>query len=125
MLCLAAAAWSLVLPLHAFTLAWTHSIEKIRWEEDYRVEGGLLHLTEARIRGTGAGMEVPEGAVLRNGVWHYRPAVGAVESLRLTRSPYTADYELCWDGACRPMHVMAGPVEETPLVEVFSCAARR
>jgi len=25
------------LPGSAFTLAWTHSIEKVRWEEDYEV----------------------------------------------------------------------------------------
>ena len=42
-------------PQRAFTLAWTHSIEKTRWEEDYRVaraaDGSpLLRLVRARIR---------------------------------------------------------------------------
>ncbi|HCN88979.1 MAG TPA: DUF1850 domain-containing protein, partial [Oxalobacteraceae bacterium] len=36
-LCLAAAGLAITLPLQAFTLGWTHSIEKIRWEEDYRI----------------------------------------------------------------------------------------
>jgi hypothetical protein len=125
MLCLTAAALSLALPLQTFTLAWTHSIEKIRWEEDYEVSGSVLRLTEARIRGHGAGMEVPEGAILRDGVWHYKPAIATVESLNLARSPYTADYELCWDGVCRSMREVAGTVEQSPQVIVSSCDAVR
>ncbi|MGH8487100.1 MAG: DUF1850 domain-containing protein, partial [Pseudomonas sp.] len=39
------------LPLTDFTLAWTHTIEKIRWEEDYRVTPLGLQLGEARVKG--------------------------------------------------------------------------
>ena len=52
-------------PVTQFTLAWTHSIEKVRWEEDYRVELDpltqlpVLHATAARIQGSAAGMEPP------------------------------------------------------------------
>jgi hypothetical protein len=59
-LCLAAGAAGAVLAVNGFTLAWMHSIEKIRWEEDWRIVGRELVITEARIRGTGAGMEPPE-----------------------------------------------------------------
>lgn len=38
----------------ALTLAWTHSIEKIRWEEDYRATPAGVVLLEDRIQGTGA-----------------------------------------------------------------------
>ena len=44
-----------------FTLAWTHSIEKVRWEEDYAVRFDavlgqpVLHAVQARVRGSGAG----------------------------------------------------------------------
>ncbi|WP_077036863.1 DUF1850 domain-containing protein [Pelomonas sp. KK5] len=103
-LCLAAGTLAVALGWDQFTLAWTHSIEKIRWEEDYRVEAGALLLTEARIRGSGAGMEPPDGARLdAQGVWHYRPALPPLPALRLTQSPYTAGYELCHDGRCRPL----------------------
>jgi len=34
-----------------FTLAWDRTIEKIRWEEDYRVTEQGLVLEEARVRG--------------------------------------------------------------------------
>lgn len=121
--CLIAAAMSVALPLDAFTLAWTHSIEKIRWEEDYRVAGHELELTEARIRGSGAGMEVPEGAVLKAGVWHYRPPLANLKRLNLARSGYVPDYELCWEGSCRPMSSLIGPPAQSPLVELTSCAS--
>ncbi len=96
-------------PLARFTLAWTHSIEKTRWEEDYRVQRDAagqprLRLTRARIQGTGAGMEPPPDAVRRGGWYEYVPANQPQGALRLTRSPYTADFELCPAGRpCRPM----------------------
>jgi hypothetical protein len=40
MLCLAAGAVTAVLAIESFTLSWIHSIEKIRWEEDWRIEAG-------------------------------------------------------------------------------------
>ncbi|WP_245549153.1 DUF1850 domain-containing protein [Noviherbaspirillum massiliense] len=116
-----AAAFSLPLPHAQFTLAWNHSIEKIRWEEDYRVAGDRLRLVEARIRGSGAGMEPPEGAVLKDGAWHYVPPLPPLERLRLTRSPYVPDYTLCWDNTCRPLTALVGPVENAPLLEVAPC----
>ena len=102
--CLLAAGATVRLGTMALTLAWTHSIEKIRWEEDYVVREGALDLVEARIRGTGAGMEPPEGATLdARGVWHYRPQVRSVPSLSLARSTYTRDYELCVEQRCRSL----------------------
>lgn len=120
-LCLAAAAFAVTLPLQTFTLAWTHSIEKIRWEEDYRIVGDALVLTEARIRGSGAGMEPPDGAVLKDGVWHYTPALPPLPRLHLARSPFVADYSLCWDGRCHPMAELMGPPTDMATVDVFPC----
>jgi hypothetical protein len=102
-LCLAAGAVTAALAIETFTLAWTHSIEKLRWEEDWRFEERMLVIDEARVRGTGAGMEPPDGAVLKNRVWHYRPAVPPQSQVKLAHSAYTAGYELCIDGACRPL----------------------
>jgi hypothetical protein len=98
-ICLAAGALHAFIATTQFTLAWTHSIEKVRWEEDYRVAGSALRLEEARIRGSGAGMEPGPGAVLRDGTWHYHPAIPPLPELRLARSRYTSDYELCIAGA--------------------------
>jgi hypothetical protein len=97
-------------PVQTFTLVWVHSIEKIRWEEDYRIEGNRLVLSMARVRGSGAGMEPPEGAVLRNGVYEYRPAKAVqLSKMSVARSPYTADYQLCWDGRCTAFAQLVGP----------------
>ena len=61
-LCLVAGSLQVSLPVTQFGLRWQHSIEKIEWAEDYEVAGPWLHLSQARIRGSGAGMEPPEGA---------------------------------------------------------------
>ncbi|MFB0934866.1 MAG: DUF1850 domain-containing protein [Propionivibrio sp.] len=121
-LCLSAGAITASLAIQGFTLAWMHSIEKIRWEEDWRVEGRQLYLVAARIRGTGAGMEPPPGAVLRDGVLHYVPAVAPLESLALAHSPYTRGYELCLDAGCRPLADYLPGIAETATILVSSCS---
>jgi hypothetical protein len=47
------------LALAAFTLVWTHSIEKVDWQEDWHVTPDGLELVQARVKGSGAGMEPP------------------------------------------------------------------
>lgn len=97
-------------PVDRFTLAWTHSIEKVRWEEDYAVRPSsspgappVLQAQTARVRGSGAGMEPPPDAVLRNGWFEYTPRTVSPHGLRLTRSVFTADYDWCVDGRCAPL----------------------
>lgn len=113
----------LTLPTTELTLAWNHSVEKIRWEEDYRLAGNRIQAVAARVRGFGAGMEIPEGARWRNGVWEYRPSITPQEKLRLTRSTFTADYQLCWEGACHSLTELLGPAEDGVVVELFACPA--
>ena len=102
-LCLAASALAVSLPTTHFTLRWQHSIEKIWWEEDYALVGPWLVITGARIRGSGAGMDPPDGAWLDHGVWHYRLADPWRREVVLARSPYVRDYDLCLDGRCKPL----------------------
>jgi hypothetical protein len=97
-------------PVHSFTLAWTHSIEKVRWEEDYVVRPGktpeavpVLEAVVARVHGSGAGMEPPPDARLRHGWYEYTPTLRHPAELRLTRSGFTADYDWCTGGRCRSM----------------------
>lgn len=110
------------LPGDRFTLAWTHSIEKIRWEEDYRIEHAHLVLVEARVQGAGAGMEPSADAEFRHGWWHYRPALEPLSVLTLARSRSAGDHELCWDGRCRPLASVVGepPADYAPLL-IFPC----
>jgi len=98
------------IPTDGFTLAWTHSIEKTRWEEDYIIKppdspGGKprLVLTEARIKGSAAGMEPPPGSVLRDGWFVYQPEQPSDEPIVLTRSRFVGDYDWCVQDKCQPM----------------------
>lgn len=116
------------LPADAATLAWTHSIEKIRWEEDWRAVGtsggDVLVLEESRVRGHGAGMEPPAGAVFSEGVWRYRPDLPPQTAVRLAHSPYAAPYVLCVAGECRPLDGwLAGKLPEHAVIELLPCAA--
>ena len=120
-LCLSTAVAGAVLAVNTFTLAWTHSIEKIRWEEDWRVQGDVLMLDAVRLRGHGAGMEPPPGAVLHEGVWQWHPRT-TYPVLRLTRSQYTADYDWCADGAaCTPLAALLP--SDGGVTEVRPCAS--
>jgi hypothetical protein len=123
-ICIAAGGVATALVLNAFTIAWTHSIEKIRWEEDYRIEGAALRLTEARIAGSGAGMDPPPGARLEGGVWHYTPPLASLPELRLTHSSYTAGYELCHDGRCEPLETYAPQAGPGEVMHVSVCDGR-
>ncbi|MDN6883514.1 DUF1850 domain-containing protein [Variovorax sp. CAN2819] len=102
-LCLVAGALHVVIPEDHFTLRWQHSIEKIEWDEDYAVVGGWLMLNEARIRGSGAGMEPPPGAWFHDGVWHYKLRDPWRKEVVLARSPYVRDYEVCTQRGCASM----------------------
>lgn len=122
---LAGAVWA-QLPVAEFTLAWDHSVEKVRWEEDYRVTAAGLLLGEARVRGSGAGMEPPANAVLRDGVWHYRTIRPPLQPLRLGRTPEAGDYQLCTGGTCRPFSSWLGPPSaDRPWVELWGCPIGR
>jgi hypothetical protein len=127
-LCLVSGSLLAVLPLTAFTLAWTHSIEKTRWEEDWRVSGTALVLSEARIRSSGAGMEPPPGARLRNGTWHYTPSIPPQERLRLTHSPYATGHELCTNGGCQLLADLLPGIDDNPgriaVIELSVCPER-
>jgi hypothetical protein len=115
MLCLSAGALSASLAVLEFTLAWTHSVEHLRWEEDWRIEGGLLHADAARVRGSGAGMDIPAGARKIDGVWHYRPSLSPQPRLRLAHSRHAASYELCTPGqACQPLAAYLPGLPDSP-----------
>ena len=120
-LCLTAGVVSAVLAINSFTLAWMHSIERVRWEEDWRVDAGQLQIVAARIKGSGAGMEPPDDAVLQGGAWHYRPRVAAMDRLTLAHSPYTAGYELCTDGACRRLVDYLPGIGESATIVLAAC----
>ncbi|MFL5190929.1 MAG: DUF1850 domain-containing protein [Microvirga sp.] len=99
----------------AITLAWTHSVEKIVWEEDWRSSPAGLELVEARVRGSGAGMEPPPDAKFANGVWSWKPNMLPQAEVIMRRSGATADWRICLSGQCRPMEAYVPPAAD-PIV---------
>ncbi|MFD0859419.1 DUF1850 domain-containing protein [Roseovarius aquimarinus] len=109
MSCLMVGAASLMLAAPTFELSWTHSVERVAWQEEWRIDEGMLTLTTARVRGSGAGMEPGEGATLRNGWWEWPGAV-TVPTLTLAASGATGGgWTLCTgEGECREIGAEPG-----------------
>ena len=111
------------LPTEQFTLSWTHSVQKTRWEETYHIDGDRLALVEARIQGMGAGMEPPADARFVNGWWAWRPKVPPLSALELSHSPYAPDYVVCFASRCAELGALTGVIgaTDTAVVTLKPC----
>jgi hypothetical protein len=106
-LCLASAGIVKTLALASFTLAWTHSIEKVEWQEDWRVTAQGLELMQARIKGSGAGMEPPPEARLVDGWFRWQPRA-LMPEVALGNSGAAGEWRVCSDGRCRTLSDIFG-----------------
>lgn len=118
-LCILAAGKTTVLAATAFTLSWTHSVERTRWEEDWRITPAGLEIVEARVKGSGAGMEPPPDAVFKDGWWVYAPKITARPEIMLAASGATGSgWTVCAAGKCMELGAAAGgPVRLEPCGE--------
>ena len=107
-LCLASAGVVKSLALAAFTLAWTHSVEKTEWQEDWRVSRKGLELAQARVRGSGAGMEPPPEARLVDGWFQWQPDRPPLPEVVLGNSGVVGEWRICGDGRCRTLSEIFG-----------------
>ncbi|QWG19095.1 DUF1850 domain-containing protein [Bradyrhizobium sediminis] len=107
-LCLASAGVVKALSVAAFTLVWTHSIEKVEWQEDWRVTPRGLELTQARVKGSGAGMEPPPEARLVDGWFQWQPKPAAFPQVALGNSGTAGEWRLCAGGNCRTLSEILG-----------------
>jgi hypothetical protein len=107
-LCLVSAGIVKTLALAAFTLAWTHSIEKVEWQEDWRVSSQGLELVQARVKGSGAGMEPPADARLVDGWFQWQPKRAAMPELMLGNSGAAGEWRLCAADKCRTLSEIFG-----------------
>ena len=122
-LCLAAGAKFAKVVATTFTLIWTHSIEKTRWEEVWRVEPGGLVLQSARIKGSGAGMEPPPHA-RKEGAWFsWSGDRQPLEKLVLARSNAVEDWRICTSYECLPFELLLG--KGTEPVTLYPCNLTR
>ena len=107
-LCLASAGAVKVISVAAFTLAWTHSVEKVEWQEDWRITTAGLELTEARVKGSGAGMEPPPEARLVGGWFRWKPKRPTIPEVTLGNSGAAGEWRLCTNGKCKNLSAILG-----------------
>src|SRR4051794_845808 len=120
-LCLASAGIVKALSVAAFTLAWTHSIEKVDWQEDWRVAPQGLELVQARVKGSGAGMEPPPEARLIDGWFQWQPKRAPKPEVVLGNSGSAGEWRLCHDGNCRTLSDIFGHAVGTNVTTMKAC----
>lgn len=115
-LCLFAGASATKLASLAFTLAWTHSVQKTVWEEDWLLTPAGLLVTQARIESSGAGMEPGEDALFDGRFWRWMPRMAPVPELILHNSEMMPQgWRLCVAGKCDTVAAAGDPVESVRL----------
>jgi len=108
MTCLAVGAMVLTLSAPLFSLNWTHSVERTEWREYWAVIPEGLRLVRAAVKGSGAGMEPGEGALLEDGWWVWAPGT-TVATLHLAASGATGgDWRLCDGTICHEVAATSG-----------------
>jgi hypothetical protein len=125
-LCILAAGKTITIAATVFTLSWTHSVEKTRWKEYWRITPAGFEMVEARIKGSGAGMEPPPEARIEDGWWAYVPKIPPRPEIVLAASGATgAGWSLCAAGRCIELGAAAGePVRLKPCGEAGSSQPR-
>jgi hypothetical protein len=115
-LCVAAGGKMVAIATTLFTLSWTHSVEKTEWSESWRLTAQGLELTEARVKGSGAGMDPGEGARLEDGWWVWSPQTPVVPELVLASSGATVSaWRLCHQDGCMDLGAAAQePIRISP-----------
>lgn len=113
--CLMVGAVLMQLSQPAFTLHWTHSVEKVEWVESWQIEVDGLRLTGARVKGSGAGMEPDDSAVLQDGWWVWQTD-RRLPALELAASGATVGgWHICDGTSCTEIGQSAGtPIRLAP-----------
>jgi hypothetical protein len=112
-LCILAAGKTMSVAATVFTLSWAHSVEGTQWQELWSVSAMGLQIIEARIKGSGAGMEPADDAMPSHGWWVYRPHLPVQERILLAASGKTrSGWTICANGECQTL----GATEGEPLI---------
>lgn len=108
--CVIAAGKTLAFAATAFTLSWTHSVEKITWAEHWKLTPAGFVVIEASVEGSGAGMDPLDGSRFVDDKWVYTPKLPPQEKLVLAASGATVSgWKLCAAGECTVVGKKAGP----------------
>ena len=120
--CFIAGPIAKALQVSMFTLAWTHSVEKTEWQEDWRNSADGLALVEVRIKGSGAGVDPPAGARLVDGWWQWTPSAARHDEVVLANSDAAGDWRICIEGQCRALTDIHGRARAAAPVVMRPCA---
>ena len=122
-LCISSGVLSAVVPTTAFGLQWMHSIEKTQWFEQWAVTPHMLVLERARVATSGAGMDIPDNAVLVDGMYRYDVNL-EIQRVTLSHSPYTAQATLYIEQRCKPLSDWLPGLPAIAAVELAACTAK-
>jgi hypothetical protein len=120
-LCLTSLGVVKTLSVAAFTLVWTHSIEKVEWQEDWRITRAGLELVQARVKGSGAGMEPPPEARLIDGWFQWQPQRAPMPQVLLGNSGAAGEWRLCSEGHCRTLSEIFGHPIGANVTKMSAC----
>ncbi|HEX7791047.1 MAG TPA: DUF1850 domain-containing protein [Afipia sp.] len=122
-LCLASAGVVKSLSVAAFMLTWAHSVEKTEWQEDWRLTPQGLEIVEARVKGSGAGMEPPPDARLVDSWFRWKPRLPVQSEVALGNSGLAGEWRFCSDGQCRELSAILGRPIGTGVTTMSLCKA--
>lgn len=110
-LCIAASGTIIALAANAFTLSWTHSVEKTLWQERWIVANGQLEVIESTVEGSGAGIYLPDNARRTAAGWTYTPSLAPLDALTLAASGMTpSPWTLCTEARCLDLGAEPGDI---------------
>ncbi len=120
-LCLASAGVVKSLAVTAFTLSWVHSVEKIEWQEDWQITPQGLQIVQARVKGSGAGMEPPPEARLVDGFFRWTPRLEPLPEVVLGNSGLAGEWHICTEGKCQELSAIMGRPVGTNVTTMSVC----
>jgi hypothetical protein len=119
-LCVLAGTKVATFAVSIFTLTWLHSVEKTEWQEDWKIINSKLKIVEARVKGSGAGMEPPENSKLVKGWYVYRHKVTAKDEILLATSETNIkNWSICYNGKCQEL-----PKNENKPLKLYVCDSK-
>jgi hypothetical protein len=85
------------------------------------VSGEGLELAQARVKGSGAGMEPPPEARLVDGWFQWQPDRPPMPELVLGNSSVAGEWRICNDGRCRTLSEILGRPIGADVITMRAC----
>jgi hypothetical protein len=96
-----------VIAADLFSVAWTVEATGVEWRRAYQVAPGAIVVSELRARAIEA--EPPLPGSTRDGDWYvWRPQRRAFPVIAFGSEPGTRDWQICWEGSCKPLADLTG-----------------